>query len=55
MTAHTLAMVATGVVHLTLLYCWFRYVLHYRPRGRHPVRRHPGARPSNLDKWLRIR
>lgn len=55
MTANTLTMAATGLAGATLIYCWARFVIYYRPRPKRTLRRHPGARPSKLDKWLRIR
>lgn len=55
MTVNTLTMAATGLTGAVLFFCWARYVIFWRDRGRHPVRRHPGARPSKLDKVLRIK
>lgn len=55
MSANTLTMAATGVAGATLIYCWARFVIYYRPRPKRVLRHHPGARPSILDKWLRIK
>lgn len=55
MTANTLTMAATGLAGATLIYCWARFVIYYRPRPKRTLRRHPGARPSKLDKWLGIK
>lgn len=55
MTVNTLTMAATGLTGAVLILCWARFVIYYRPRPKRTLRRHPGARPSMLDKWLRIR
>lgn len=55
MTMNTLAMAATGLSGAVLILCWARFVIYYRPRPKRTLRRHPGARPSMLDKWLGIR
>lgn len=50
-----LAMGATATAMAVAFYCWARYVIYWRDRGRHPLRRHPGARPSKLDKVLGLK
>lgn len=55
MTANTLTMAATGLAGAVLILCWARFVIYYRPRPKRTLRRHPGARPSKLDKWLGIK
>lgn len=46
---------ALGLVSMVALYVWVRAVIYYEPRPPARVRRHPGAKRSRLDKWLRIK
>lgn len=52
---NTFTMAATGLTGAVLILCWARFVIYYRPRPKRTLRRHPGARPSKLDKWLGIK
>ena len=46
-------MAANGLA--VAFFCWARYVIFWRDRGRHPVRRHPGAKRRRvLDSLLGI-
>lgn len=46
---------ALGIASLVMLWAWARAIIHYVPRLPMTIRRHPGAKPSKLDKWLRIK
>lgn len=50
-----LAMGGAATATAVAFFCWARFVLFWRDRGPHPLRRHPGARPSKLDKVLRVK
>ena len=50
-----LAMGGAAVGMSLAFFCWARYVVFWRDRGPHPLRRHPGARPSMFDKWLGLK
>lgn len=50
-----LAMGVAATAMAVAFFCWARFVLFWRDRGPHPLRRHPGARPSMFDKWLGLK
>jgi hypothetical protein len=39
-----LAITASAYAFLLVLWCWMRYLIHYKPRGKHP-RRHGHGTP----------
>jgi len=55
MTADIFAMGGAAAGMAVAFFCWARFVLFWRDRGPHPLRRHPGARPSKLDKVLGLK
>jgi hypothetical protein len=55
MSQNLAILAALGIASLVMLWAWARAVVYYEPRPPMTIRRHPGAKPSILDKWLGIK